>query len=109
MKSNRICFTLFLAAFSGLFSPLNAQETLWKEQTAWEGVPEYYQKWNYPDFQFPSALPVWKNDRVQVAATLQRLLGDIPSRPKSLKVKTVFRKHVFFFFLFIFLFFMLCT
>jgi len=94
MKSNRICFTLFLAAFSGLFSPLTAQETLWKEQTAWEGVPEYYQKWTYPDFQFPSALPAWKNDRVQVAATLQRLLGDIPARPKSLKVKTVFRKQM---------------
>ena len=68
-------FYFFLLAFiyiSGNFSVF-AQEVLWKEQAPWAGVPEYYQKWNYPDFQFPSALPAWKNDRVQVAATLQRL------------------------------------
>ncbi|MBM3402961.1 MAG: dienelactone hydrolase [Bacteroidetes bacterium] len=80
--------------FSVFFNSLSAQEDLWKEQNPWEGVPEYYQKWNYPDFQFPSGLATWKKDRVQVSATLQRLLGDIPARPQKLKVKTVFRKQM---------------
>lgn len=94
MKSKLLSLSLLFLILSGISSSLIAQEELWKEQSPWEGVPEYYQKWNYPDFQFPSALPAWKNDRVQVAATLQKLLGDIPARPKNLKVKTVFRKQM---------------
>jgi dienelactone hydrolase len=94
MKSNHFCLSVLFLVFFGIVLPVSAQEELWKEQSPWEGVPEYYQKWNYPDFQFPSALPAWKNDRVQVAATLQRLLGDIPARPKNLNVKTVFRKQM---------------
>ncbi|MFA6945632.1 MAG: alpha/beta hydrolase family protein [Pedobacter sp.] len=71
-----------------------AQEVLFKEQTAWEGVPEYYQKWDYPDFKFPFELSAWKNDRIKVSETLQRLLGDIPERPQNLKVQTVFKKQM---------------
>lgn len=73
---------------------VSAQESLWKEQPAWEGVPEYYQKWDYPDFKFPSVLSAWENERVKVSETLQRLLGDIPARPKQLKVQTVFKKQM---------------
>ena len=81
---------MFLA---GNFS-VSAQEVLWKEQAAWEGVPEYYQKWDYPDFKFPSDLSSWKKERVQVTETLQKLLGDIPPRPKKLNVQTVFKKQM---------------
>lgn len=94
MKTKLLSISLLFLILSEISNSANAQEVLWKEQGAWEGVPEYYQKWKYPDFQFPSGLPAWKNDRVQVAATLQQLLGDIPARPKNLKVKTVFRKQM---------------
>jgi len=71
-----------------------AQEELWKEQAPWKGVPEYYQKWKFPDFKFPADLPTWKNERIKVSETLNRLLGDLPERPKDLKVKTVFKKQM---------------
>ena len=71
-----------------------AQETLYKEQPAWEGVPEYYKKWEYPDFRFPPELSSWKNERVKVKDTLQSLLGDIPDRPKQLKVQLVYKKQM---------------
>src|SRR5688500_194325 len=71
-----------------------AQQDLWEEQQAWEGVPEYYQKWDYPDFKFPSSLSAWKKERLDVRATLLDLLGDIPARPKQLNVKTVFKKEM---------------
>ncbi len=72
----------------------SAQETLWKEQAAWEGVPEYYQKWKFPDFKFPSDLATWTSERNKVEKTLTGLLGDIPARPAKLKVETVFRKQM---------------
>lgn len=72
----------------------SAQETLWKEQAAWEGVPEYYQKWKFPDFRFPEDLTAWTNERKKVEATLTELLGDIPARPGKLKVETVFKKQM---------------
>lgn len=62
-------------------------ENFW--QKPWEGVPEYYQKWDYPDFQFPANLSVWKTDRIKIKETLINLLGDIPPIPKKLKVKTI--------------------
>ncbi|MES3016523.1 MAG: alpha/beta hydrolase family protein [Bacteroidota bacterium] len=71
-----------------------AQDTLWKEQTAWKGVPEYYQKMKFPDFNFPAGLPAWNNDRKKVENTLIQLLGDIPARPSELKVQTVFKKQM---------------
>ncbi|HAM11138.1 MAG: hypothetical protein A2X05_03380 [Bacteroidetes bacterium GWE2_41_25] len=66
-------------------------DSIW--QKPWEGVPEYYQKWTYPDYIFPEDLSKWKNDRVQVKETLQNLLGDIPARPRQLKVKTISREE----------------
>ena len=66
-------------------------ENFWQEP--FEGVPEYYRKWNYPDFQFPGDLNAWKKERMSVRQTLGQLLGDIPSRPKQLKVKTVLKEN----------------
>lgn len=86
--------SLFFCLISFSIHPAFAQEELWKEQNAWEEVPEHYQKWKYPDFKFPAELPIWKTERVKVSETLHRLLGDIPDRPKDLKVKTVFRKQM---------------
>lgn len=80
-----ICLFWAVQTFCGKL--VSAQEILWKEQVAWEGVPEYYQKWDYPDFNFPSELSVWKDERVKVSETLIGLLGDIPARPKQLNVQ----------------------
>lgn len=83
------CYLLFY------WQTLNAQsepasKKIW--QDPFQGVPEYYQKWNYPDFRFPSTLTAWKKERIKVRDTLQQLLGDIPSRPKQLKVKIISRE-----------------
>jgi dienelactone hydrolase len=67
------------------------QKSIWQEP--WNGVPDYYKKLNYPDFQFPDNLSAWENDRTKVRDTLQKLLGQIPSRPKKLKVKTLSREE----------------
>lgn len=67
-------------------------DSVWQEP--WEGVPGHYQKWTYPDFQFPENLPVWKNERIKVKDTLEKLLGEIPPRPEQLNVKTLFRKEM---------------
>jgi len=67
------------------------QENIWQEP--WEGVPEYYRKWAYPDFHFPDNLSTWKKERTKVKETLGKLLGEIPPRPMQLKVKTVFREE----------------
>jgi dienelactone hydrolase len=87
---------LLLVVLGLVFNNLKAQETFKQEkfwQQPWEGVPEHYQKWNYPDFQFPAKLSEWETSRIQVRETLNKLLGDIPSRPKQLKVKTVSREE----------------
>jgi len=68
----------------------NSPDSIWQEP--WEGVPEYYQKWNYPDYKFPGDLTTWKNDRVKVKESLQILLGNIPARPRQLKIKTLSRE-----------------
>ena len=69
----------------------NEEEKIWQEP--WEGVPEYYKQWDYPDFQFPEHASEWKDERVSVRQTLIELLGDIPARPEQLKVKTLFREE----------------
>lgn len=92
MKTN----FLLLVFLCLIFNNLNAQEASGQEkfwQQPWEGVPEHYQKWNYPDFQFPAKLLDWEKGRVQVRETLNMLLGDIPQRPKQLKVKTISREE----------------
>ena len=85
-----VLFCLICLSINSAF----AQEELWKEEAPWKGVPEYYHKWKFPDFKFPADLPTWKNERIKVSETLIRLLGDIPARPKDLKVKTVFKKQM---------------
>ena len=60
-----------------------AAAPFWQEP--FEGVPDHYRKWNYPDYQFPKELGAWKKERLQVRATLQELLGDIPTRPSQPK------------------------
>ena len=89
---------IFLFCLCLMFQTLVAQTTssdsLWSEPPAWEGVPEYYQKWEYPDFKFPLTLSAWQKERIKVKDTLLQLLGDIPARPKQLKVKTIFKKEM---------------
>jgi dienelactone hydrolase len=70
-----------------------SKDTLWKEQTPWEGVPEYYKKWDYPDFQFPPTLSAWNKERPTVYDTVKYLLGKIPPRPLHLKVKVLIREE----------------
>jgi len=86
----------FLTLLLGiLYAPfVSAQDTLWREQAPWEGVPEYYRKWNYPDFSFPANLNAWNKERPKIQDTLKMLLGDIPPRPKQLKVQTVYKKQL---------------
>ncbi|MEO8766579.1 MAG: alpha/beta hydrolase family protein [Ginsengibacter sp.] len=68
------------------------KDTLWKEQVPWEGVPEYFQKFDYPDFQFPKTLAAWTKERPNVYDTVKFLLGKIPPRPKHPKVTIVTRE-----------------
>lgn len=78
-----IC-TLFLSV-----STFAQSTNLWKEQEPWEGVPEHYQQWDFPNFQFPDDPADWKGEREKVRSTLRELLGDIPERPEKPKVKIV--------------------
>jgi dienelactone hydrolase len=70
---------------------ISDSKSIW--QDPWEGVSEYYKNWNYPDYQFPADLSEWKNERLEVRETLLTLLGDIPPRPKKLKVETISREE----------------
>ena len=97
MKNYVVFYIIFCFLFSvSITLQLEAQPTpapkdVW--QTPWEGVPLYYQKWNYPDFQFPLNLSEWKKQRIEVRNILVNLLGNIPPRPKSLQVKTIFKEE----------------
>jgi dienelactone hydrolase len=93
-KCLNLIFFLFLVIL--IDAPLKGQsattsDNIWQEP--WEGVPEYYRKWTYPDFKFPSNLSTWENDRIQVRKTIQNLLGEIPPRPKQLDMKTLSREQ----------------
>jgi dienelactone hydrolase len=46
-----------------------------------------------PAFKVPGSLAEWKQKREEVRATLWKLLGDLPPRPKSPDVKTVAREE----------------
>jgi dienelactone hydrolase len=92
MKVRFILVALSFLMFNDLWSQNTSQETsFW--QKPWEGVPEHYQKWNFPDYQFPSKLSEWKNERTKVRATLEKLIGDIPPRPVKLTVKIISREE----------------
>lgn len=93
IKSSFFLFSLLISILSIEFiSGQNSvsPDSIWHK--AWEGVPEYYQKWNYPDYQFPENLSQWNAKRTEVKETLINLIGDIPERPAKLKVKTVSRE-----------------
>ncbi|HEX8039812.1 MAG TPA: alpha/beta hydrolase family protein [Chryseosolibacter sp.] len=68
-----------------------ATENFWR--VPFDGVPDYYRQWKYPDFEFPKKLSDWRKERLDVRATLEKLLGDIPARPKEPKVKTLWREN----------------
>ena len=87
IKVYRILITALLLLFPLLSPSQTTDKDIWQEP--WEGVPEYYRKWSYPDFQFPDDLNRWKNDRIKVQETLQTLLGQIPPRPDKLRVQTL--------------------
>lgn len=91
MKKNLFLLFVVLLAFNNLNAQDIGKEKFW--QQPWEGVPEHYQKWNYPDFQFPAKLSQWKEERVKVRETLLKLLGDIPPRPKKLFVKGISKEE----------------
>ena len=71
--------------------PESPPKDFWQE--AFEGVPDHYQQWKFPDFQFPGNLNKWKQSRLEVRKTLEGLLGDIPARPKKPNVKIVSREN----------------
>jgi dienelactone hydrolase len=75
-----------------LFGQEDSNEEFWQEP--FEGVPEHYTKWKFPDYKFPDNVNAWKKERVNVRQTLQQLLGTIPERPKQLKVKTLSRTEM---------------
>lgn len=70
------------------------QATLWQEQNAWEGVPESYQKWKFPEYQFPSTIASWESERIKIRETLEDLLGPVPSRPAQPEVKMLYKKQM---------------
>lgn len=45
-----------------------------------------------PDFQIPKSRAAWERQRQQVRAELWKLLGDLPPRPRKLKVETLKRE-----------------
>jgi dienelactone hydrolase len=95
---NSNCLILIICLLL-LLKTVNAQSVsekveLWKEQVRWQGVPEYYQNWIFPDYSFPPSLNIWTKERVNVEHTLKRLLGDIPARPAKPQVKTVYKKKM---------------
>lgn len=87
MKRYVVLSVFLCLIFNNVDGQADVKKPFW--QQPWEGVPEHYQKWSYPDFRFPAKLSQWKEERVKVRATLIKLLGDIPPRPKNLNVKTI--------------------
>lgn len=69
----------------------DAPANFWQEP--FEGVPEHYRKWEFPDYQFPKDVNAWKRERLKVRETLVDLLGEIPARPKKLNVRTLSREN----------------
>jgi len=82
-----LVFPLFLLTAVSLGK---SRDEVW--QKPWEGVPEHYRHWKYPDFTFPAELDDWLIQRGEVRATLEKLLGLRPPRPSPLSVETVYRR-----------------
>jgi len=63
-------------------------------QQPWEGVPEVYRKLPIGRLEVPASLPSWNQQRAGVKAIVLSCLGELPPRPKPLKVSIVeTRKH----------------
>ena len=94
MKNHYFRFSLLCASlwFGSLYAqPAQAPENVWQEP--WEGVPEHYQQWDYPDFEFPATLDTWETKRIAVRETILSLLGNRPERPRQLSLRTVLREQ----------------
>ena len=92
MKKKLILSVISIVLISNLIAQNTAkQENFW--QKPWEGVPEHYQKWSFPDFQFPDQRSQWIKERTGVRKTLIKLLGDLPPRPEKLNVKTISKEE----------------
>lgn len=96
MRHHHLIFriNLILSFLLWLSSPSSMGQTpdeVW--QTPWEGVPEYYRHWDYPDFEFPNNLERWTIQRHQVRGILENLLGNIPGRPAEPQIETVGREQ----------------
>jgi dienelactone hydrolase len=93
MKTHLRILSLCFGVMTGIavHAQEKSTEDFWKE--AFEGVPEHYQKWNFPEYKFPADVNTWKKERLKVRQTLEDLLGDIPARPRQLKVKTLVREQ----------------
>lgn len=85
-------FTVLLLLINTLV--IAQKKELWQEQTPWEGVPEQYQEWSYPEYKFPTDVNSWKTERPEIRKTLEELLGAIPERPKNPEVKIIYRKEM---------------
>ena len=95
-KNSLLKNTLLISIVLLLKMPAKGQtkdtfESIWQEP--WEGVPEYYMEWPYPDYCFPDDLRTWQKERVKVRNTVEDLLGDIPARPEQLKVRILLREE----------------
>lgn len=86
--------TVFLIALTISIAAQTDKEKKKVWQEPWEGVPQHYKKWDYPDFQFPNKLSNWEEERAKTKNTLVQLLGDIPPRPGHLNVRTISRQEM---------------
>ncbi len=78
--------------------PLCAQERVEPKQSRggkplgemWKDAPEEYRKFPFPDWPLPTDLKRWQDkDRAATHAIVLRCLGDMPARPRPLKVKII--------------------
>jgi len=92
-RRNDIVRTFLMVLFLILSSASRSQSAeRFISQEPWEGIPDFYKEWIYPDFKFPSDSSEWKDDRLRIKDTLLTLLGKIPARPLSPKVRILFRE-----------------
>ena len=63
-------------------------------QQPWEGVPEAYRSLPIGKLEAPATLAAWNEQRAKVKSIVLSSLGELPPRPKPLKVSTLeTRKH----------------
>lgn len=99
MKTNIIKSYRTSLLMAGILLSINQaaiaqQATLWQEQKAWEGVPQPYQGWEFPDYQFPTNKADWESERIKIRETLMDLLGSLPPRPVQPEIKMLYKKQM---------------